>query len=101
MPHGRDRPTDPFERLGLQAGSRESMAKIGSRAEAFDKWRGGIRDPHIARLAREISETHYRQINILAYISTAFAEPAREVVAKKKSAPIGLWGHIVLWWRER
>jgi len=96
-----DRPTDPFERLGLQAGSRESMSKIATKADDFDQWRKGISDPHTARLAREISESHYRQINIMALIALAFSEPRRDVDAKKKKAPIGLWGHLRAWWRER
>ena len=100
MPH-RDPPTDPLERLGLQAGSRESMVKIATKAEAFDQWRKGITDPHTARLAREISESNYRQINIMALIAKAFCEPKRELETKKKKAPIGLWGHLSAWWRER
>ena len=77
------------------------MAKIATKVEAFDNWRRGITDPHTARLAREISESNYRQINIIALISKAFGEPKREVDTKKKKAPIGLWGHLVAWWRER
>ena len=96
-----ERPTDPFERLGLQAGARESMAKIATKAEAFDQWRRGISDPHHARLAREISESNYRQINIMALIAKAFSESKRDIYIKKKKAPIGLWGHLVAWWRER
>ena len=96
-----DPPTDPFERLGLQAGSAEFMAKIANKADAFDKWRAGITDPHVARLAKEISEANYQRINILALIAKAFSESKRDIYIKKKKAPIGLWGHLVAWWRER
>lgn len=96
-----DPPTDPFERLGLQAGSAEFMAKIANKADAFDKWRAGITDPHVARLAKEISEANYQRINILALVAKAFGEPKRGLDTKKRNAPIGLWGHLCAWWRER
>jgi hypothetical protein len=100
-----DPPTDPasdaFERFGLQAGSRESMRDISAKVKAFDSWRKGITDPHNARLAREISESHHRQINIMSLISKAFSEPKRRVDVQKRQRPLGFWGHLRAWWRER
>ena len=90
-----ERPTDPFERLGLAAGSVESMQKVGRSVDAFDKWRKSISDPHTARLAREISEQHYRQIGIYSLVAKVLARH------EKQKAPIGLWGHLCAWWRER
>jgi len=98
--HYRDPPTNPFERLGLEAGSRESMAKIADKVKAFDSWRKGVTDPHDARFAREISELHYRQINIMALIAKAFSEPKREVDTRKAERPLGLIGHLRAWLRE-
>jgi hypothetical protein len=96
-----DSPTDPFERLGLQAGSRESMRTTAGKAKAFDLWRKGVTDPHVARLSREISELHYRQINIMSLIAKAFAEPKRQVEPQKRPRPLGFWGHVKAWLRER
>jgi hypothetical protein len=95
-----DPASDPFERLGLQGGSRESMKEIANKVKAFDSWRKGVSDPHDARLAREISESHYRQINIMALIAKAFREPKREVDTRKAERPLGLIGHLRAWLRE-
>jgi hypothetical protein len=90
-----ERPTDPFERLGLVAGSVESMQKVGRAAKDLDRWRKGITDPHVARLAKEVSEQHHRQIGIYNLVAKVLSR------YEKQKAPIGLWGHLKAWWAER
>jgi len=87
-----DPPTDPLARLGMAAGALESMQKTGRAAKELDRWRRGIADPHVARLAREVSEDRHRMICVMHLVSVALA-------ARRK--PLGLWGHLAAWWRER
>lgn len=94
MPH-RDPPTDPLERLGLVAGSLEAMQKVGRAAKDLDRWRKGISDPHVARLAKEISEQHHRQIGIYNLVAKVLSR------YEKQERPLGLIGHLRAWWRER
>ena len=90
MPH--DPPTDPFARLGMAGGALESMQKTGRAAQELDRWRKGITDPHVARLAREMSEDRHRMICMMHLVSVALSS---------RPKPLGLWGHIRAWWWER
>lgn len=90
-----DPPTDPFARLGMAAGALESMQKAGLAAQELENWRRQLRDPVAVRLAKEISEDRHRMICVMHLVSVALSGQ------RKPAKPLGLWGHLRAWWRER
>lgn len=94
-----DRPTDPMtQRVGMALGAEAEMHECAREARKVTDRRSGIRDPETRNLSRDVAALYHRQAGLYHLVSVALL-PLRE--PEKQKAPIGLWGHIKLWWRER
>jgi hypothetical protein len=91
-----DRPTDPMvSRVGMAAGCEAEMHACSRAAEEIKRRRTGIRDHESRELSRQIGELFHRQAGIYHLLSVALLPP------QKRERPLGLWGHLRAWWRER